>query len=69
MKKPDNRLRQTLWIRFGGATPAPIEDERFLETTDELARRFGGGTLFVFRQDPPRGFWWDKGMVDRDVLA
>ena len=48
---------------------APIEDEKFLETTDELARRFGGGTLFVFRQDPPRGFWWDKGMVDRDVLA
>ena len=48
---------------------APIEDEKFLETADELARRFGGGTLFVFRQDPPRGFWWDQGMVDRDVLA
>ena len=48
---------------------ASIEDEKFLETADELARRFGGGTLFVFRQDPPRGFWWDQGMVDRDVLA
>ena len=48
---------------------ASIEDEKFLETADELARRFGGGTLFVFRQDPPRSFWWDQGMVDRDVLA
>ena len=48
---------------------APIEDDKFLETADEIARRFGGGTLFVFRQDPPRGFWWDEGIVDRDVLA
>lgn len=48
---------------------APIEDEKFLETADALARRFGGGTLFVFRRNPPRGFWWDQGMVDRDVLA
>jgi hypothetical protein len=48
---------------------APIEDERFLNTADELARRFGGGTLFVFRHDAPQGFWWDQGVVDRDVLA
>ena len=48
---------------------APVEDEKFLETADELARRFGGGTLFVFRHDPPRGFWWEEGIVDRDVLA
>ena len=41
----------------------------FLGTADELARRFGGGTLFIFRHDPPRGFWWDQGVVDRDVLA
>jgi hypothetical protein len=25
--------------------------------------------FFVFRHDPPRGFWWDEGVVDRDVLA
>ena len=47
----------------------PIEDDKFLQTADEIAHRFGGGTLFVFRQDRPRGFWWDQGVVDRDVLA
>ena len=47
----------------------PIEDAKFVETADELAQQFGGGTLFVFRHDPPRGFWWDQGVVDRDVLA
>ncbi len=47
----------------------PIEDEKFLETADEIAQHFGGGTLFVFRHDSPRGFWWDQGIVDRDVLA
>ena len=25
--------------------------------------------LFIFRHDPPRGFWWDEGIVDRDVLV
>jgi hypothetical protein len=47
----------------------PVEEEKFLDTADEIARQFGGGTLFVFRHDPPRGFWWDEGFVDRDVLA
>ena len=46
-----------------------IEDVKYLETANELAQQFGGGTLFVFRQDPPRGFWWDQGIVDRDTLA
>ena len=48
---------------------AAVEGDKFLDTADELARRFGGGTLFVFRYDAPRGFWWDEGIVDRDVLA
>lgn len=48
---------------------APVGDEKFLETADELAGRFGGGTLFIFHHDPPQGFWWDEGIVDRDVLA
>ncbi len=46
-----------------------MEDGTFLDTADEIARHFGGGTLFVFRHDPPRGFWWDAGIVDQDVLA
>jgi hypothetical protein len=29
----------------------------------------GGGTLFVFPEGQVRGFWWDRGVVDRDVLA
>lgn len=48
---------------------APVEEVKFLETADELAEQFGGATLFVFRHDSPRGFWWDQGVVDRDVLA
>jgi hypothetical protein len=34
---------------------AAVEDEKFLDTADELARRFGGGTLFVFPHAPPQG--------------
>jgi hypothetical protein len=48
---------------------APVEDEKFRETADEIARQFGGGVLFIFRHDPPRGFWWNQGIVERDVLA
>jgi len=48
---------------------APVEDEKFLRTADEIAHRFGGGTLFRFAHDAPRGFWWDRGIVDQDVLA
>lgn len=48
---------------------APVEEEKFLETADDLARQFGGGTLFMFRSDAPRGFWWDRGIMDQDALA
>jgi len=48
---------------------APVEEDKFVDTADEIARRFGGGTLFTFEHDPPRGFWWDRGIVERDVLA
>jgi hypothetical protein len=48
---------------------ALVEEEKFLETAEEIAERFGGGTLFMFRHDAPRGFWWDQGLVDQDVLA
>ena len=47
----------------------PVENQKFVQTADEIAQRFGGGTLFVFREDEPRGFWWDQGIVDRDTLA
>jgi hypothetical protein len=48
---------------------APVEDEKFRDTADEIARQFGGGTLLIFRHDAPRGFWWDQGIVQQDVLA
>ncbi len=47
----------------------PVEDEKFLQTAEEIAEQFGGGTLFVFRQEVPRGFWWDRDVVNRDTLA
>jgi hypothetical protein len=46
-----------------------IEDEKFIRTAEEIAQQFGGGTLFVFRREDPRGFWWDRGVVDRDTLV
>jgi hypothetical protein len=46
-----------------------VEDETFMRTASEIAQRLGGGTLFRFRHDEPRGFWWDQGLVDRDTLA
>lgn len=55
---PDERGRQK-----------PVEDEKFEQTAEEIARMFGGGTLFRFRRDEPRGFWWDRELVHRDTLA
>ncbi|MBI2264612.1 MAG: hypothetical protein HYU64_05515 [Armatimonadetes bacterium] len=47
----------------------PVEDENFVQTAEEISKKFGGGTLFVFKTDSPRGFWWDRGIVCEDVHA
>ena len=47
----------------------PIEDEKFCFTAEEVAEQFHGGVLHVFPGGEARGFWWNKGIVDRDVLA
>ena len=47
----------------------PVEDEKFVRTAKEIAEMFGGGTLHRFDQTPPRGFWWNAGVVSDDVLA
>lgn len=52
-----------------GGQRESVENEKFVRTAEEIAQRFGGGTLFVFRHDEPRGFWWDQGLVQRDTLA
>lgn len=52
-----------------GGGRKPVEDEKFVQTAEEIAQKFKGGTLFRFREEQPRGFWWDRGLVDRDTLA
>lgn len=48
---------------------APIPDDLFVQTGHELAERFGGATLHVHRDAPPRGFWWSHGVIYQDELA
>lgn len=46
----------------------PVAYEKFALTAEEIAQKFrGGATLFVFRNGEMRGFWWDRGFVDKDV--
>ena len=47
----------------------PVEKEKFLSTAGEIALQFGGGMLWKYSDSPPRGFWWDKGILDRDQLC
>jgi hypothetical protein len=46
-----------------------IEERKFTQTMQEIAKRFGGGVLWRFPNDPPDGFWWHKGHLYKDVLA
>lgn len=48
---------------------ALIEEEKFMTTAEEISRRFGGGVLHRFENDPPEGFWWSKGVLSQDQLA
>ena len=52
-----------------GGKRRPVEDEKFVLTAEEIAAMFGGGTLYRFQQESPRGFWWNAGVVGADVLA
>jgi len=46
-----------------------VEDSKFLDTARELARQFGGGAVWKTPPEAaPQGFWWDRGLVERDVL-
>jgi hypothetical protein len=48
----------------------PIEKWKFTRTAEEISRHFDAGAeLQVFRQDKPHGFWWDRGLLAKDVLA
>lgn len=50
---------------------AEVEDEKFTQTANEAAMVFeAGGELFKFeRSDTRRGVWWNRGMLEWDVLA
>lgn len=47
----------------------PVEDAKFVTTADEIAREFGGGTIFRFQEGSAEGFWWEKGVLFQDDLA
>ena len=51
----------------------PIEDEKFMETMEEIAHKFEGGTLHICRDESrpveTRGVWWSKGVVYHDELV
>jgi hypothetical protein len=47
-----------------------IERRKFVRTAEEVAQRFGGGTLW--RWPPgvaPSGYWWNRGILNIDTLA
>lgn len=50
-----------------------IEDKKFDLTAEEVAGHFkevgGGGILHRFPRGEAKGFWWNQGIVDKDVVA
>lgn len=48
---------------------AEVEEEKFIVTAEEITSLFGGATLHLFKNREVTGFWWDRGVVDRDVHA
>ena len=48
----------------------PVEKRKLTQTRNEIARRFGGAELQVFRRgQEPEGAWWHLGFLWKDVLA
>lgn len=48
----------------------PIEKRKFTRTAEEISKHFDAGAeLQVFRRDKLHGFWWDRGLLAKDVLA
>lgn len=48
-----------------------VEDAKFERTANEVAKHFqGGGAIWRSRRGQTMsGFWWNKGVVDRDTNA
>jgi hypothetical protein len=47
----------------------PVEDEKFIQTAEEIAKKFGGGTIHRYPGGNVEGFWWDNGILYSDVHA
>lgn len=64
MPLPTNYNPDALGVR------KPIEKWRFTRTAEEISKHFDAGAeLQVFRSDKPHGFWWNRGLLAKDVLA
>lgn len=46
-----------------------VEDAKFEKTMGEIAVQFGGGVLWRHNASPPRGFWWDRGVLYADEIT
>lgn len=46
-----------------------VEEEKFLATAQDISQKFGGGTLHRFKDESPKGFWWNKGILSQDDLT
>jgi len=46
-----------------------VEDEKFIVTGKEVSQKFGGGFLHCFKDESPKGFWWNKGVLSQDEMA
>lgn len=45
-----------------------VEKEKYQRTMDEIAAKFGGGFLWDFGRQSPKGFWWDRGVLYKDEV-
>jgi len=47
-----------------------VEEQRYVDTMSEIARKFGGGVLWRWpRGVRPQGFWWSRGILFDDHIA
>lgn len=47
----------------------PVEPAKYERTAMEITERFEEGGTLHDPGNPPVGFWWNRGFVDRDVLV
>lgn len=53
----------------GTGARGAVEEEKFIITAEEIAKKFGGGMLHRFLEKPSAGFWWNKGVLSQDEMG